>query len=397
MSIFKNHKTVADRSASDRRRHKEKIEKAIKEGIHDIVAEESIIGQDGKKKIKIPVRGIKEYQFIHGTGNGTKGVGSAQGQDIQKGQVVRKPSQKGQGGGSPGKPGDNKGEDYYDVEISLDELAKYLFDDLNLPDLNKKQSDTVMAEKTKRKGYRPKGIRARLSKKETLKNKIRRQKQAVKNGTYDPDGEERFPFHYDDLKYKHIEVKKKPITNAVIFMIMDVSGSMGKRKKFLARSFFFLLYQFIRYKYQTVDIVFISHTTEAQEVNEDDFFKKASSGGTFISSGLSMAEDIINERYNPSAWNIYTFHCSDGDNWSEDNDKALEKMSYLSDVSQLAGYIQIKPEQSSIWGEEMAKVFEVLTSNSFKVCRIKDKSDIWPEFAKLFGGKYELWLGCKRS
>jgi uncharacterized protein len=390
MSIFKNHKTVADRSASDRRRHKEKIDKAIKEGIHDIVAEESIIGQDGKKKIKIPVRGIKEYQFIHGTGNGTKGVGSAQGQDIQKGQVVRKPSQQGQGEGKPGKPSDNKGEDYYDVEISLDELAKYLFDDLNLPDLNKKHSDTVMAEKIKRKGYRPKGIRARLSKKETLKNKIRRQKQAVKNGTYDPEGEERFPFHYDDLKYKHIEVKKKPITNAVIFMIMDVSGSMGKRKKFLARSFFFLLYQFIRYKYQTVDIVFISHTTEAQEVNEDDFFKKASSGGTFISSGLSMAEEIINERYNPSAWNIYTFHCSDGDNWSEDNDKALEKMSYLSDISQLAGYIQIKPEQSSIWGEEMAKVFEVLTSNSFKVCRVKDKNDIWPEFAKLFGGKYEL-------
>ena len=389
MSIFKNHKTVADRSASDRRRHKEKIEKAIKEGIHDIVAEESIIGQDGKKKIKIPVRGIKEYQFIHGTGTGTKGVGSAQGQDIQKGQVVRKPNQKGQGG-KPGKPGDNKGEDYYDVEISLDELAKYLFDDLNLPDLDKKQSSTVMAEKIKRKGYRPKGIRARLSKKETLKNKIRRQKQAVKNGTYEPESEERIPIHYDDLKYKHIEVKKKPITNAVIFMIMDVSGSMGKRKKFLARSFFFLLYQFIRYKYQTVDIVFISHTTEAQEVNEDDFFKKASSGGTFISSGLSMAEDIINERYSPSAWNIYTFHCSDGDNWSEDNDKALEKMSYLSDVSQLAGYIQIKPDQSSIWGEEMAKVFEVLTSNSFKVCRIKEKSDIWPEFAKLFGGKYEL-------
>ena len=96
MSVFKNHKTVADRSASDRRRHKEKIERAIKEGIHDIVAEESIIGQDGKKKIKIPVRGIKEYQFIYGTGSGTKGVGSAQGQDIKKGQVVRQPKQKGQ-------------------------------------------------------------------------------------------------------------------------------------------------------------------------------------------------------------------------------------------------------------------------------------------------------------
>jgi len=390
MSIFKNHKTVADRSASDRRRHKEKIEKAIKEGIHDIVAEESIIGQDGKKKIKIPVRGIKEYQFIHGNGNGTKGVGSAQGQDIQKGQVVRQAKQQGQAGGKPDKPGDSKGEDYYDVEISLDELAKYLFDDLNLPDLAKKHSDTVEAERIKRKGYRPKGIRARLSKKETLKNKIRRKKSAIKNGTYDPESGERFPFHYDDLKYKHIEVTKKPITNAVIFMIMDVSGSMGKRKKFLARSFYFLLYQFLRYKYQNVEIVFISHTTEAQEVNEDDFFKKASTGGTYISSGLELAEKVAYERFNPSSWNIYTFHCSDGENWSQDNDKALSKMEELIKISQLAGYIQIKPEDSLLWGDEMAEVFAPLINDKFKVCKIRDKDDVWPEFAKLFGGKYEL-------
>src|SRR5210317_2144932 len=216
MSIFKKHETIADRSASDRRRHKQKIEKAIKEGIHDIVAEESIIGQDGKKKIKIPVRGIKEYQFIFDQGNGSKGVGSAQGQDIQKGQVVRQPKQKGQGqGGKPDKPGNNKGEEYYDVEISLDELAHYLFDDLKLPDLAKKDSANILSEKIKRKGYRSKGIRARLSKKETLKNKIRRQKSAERNGTYDPDSGERFRFHEDDLKYKHIDVKKKPITNAV--------------------------------------------------------------------------------------------------------------------------------------------------------------------------------------
>jgi sporulation protein YhbH len=390
MSIFKNHKTVADRSASDRRRHKEKIERAIKDGIHDIVAEESIIGQNGKKKIKIPVRGIKEYQFIHGNGHGSKGVGSAQGQDIKKGQVVRQ-AQKGKGkGGEPNKPGDNKGEDYYDVEISLDELAKYLFDDLNLPDLARKHSDTVEAERIKRKGYRTKGIRARLSKKETLKNKIRRKNAAIKNGTYDPESDERFPFHYDDLKYKHIEVTKKPITNAVIFMIMDVSGSMGKTKKFLARSFYFLLYQFLRYKYQNVEIVFISHTTEAQEVNEDDFFKKASTGGTYISSGLELAEKTIYERFNPSSWNIYTFHCSDGENWSQDNEKAYSKMESLIKLSQLAGYIQITPGQESLWGDEMADVFAPLSGDKFKVCKIKEKEDVWPEFAKLFGGKYEL-------
>lgn len=390
MSIFKKHETIADRSATDRRRHKEKIEKAIKEGIHDIVAEESIIGQDGKKKVRIPVRGIKEYQFIYGTGNGSKGVGSAQGQDIQKGQVVRQPKQKGQGGGKPDKPGQDAGEEYYDVEVSLDELAKYLFEDLNLPDLARKHNDTVESERIKRKGYRKKGIRARLSKKETLKNKIKRKNQAIKNGTFDPESGERFPFHHDDLKYKHIDIQKKPITNAVIFMIMDVSGSMGKNKKFLARSFFFLLYQFIRYKYQSVEIVFISHTTEASEVNEDDFFKKASTGGTYISSGLEMAENIAYERYSPSNWNIYTFHCSDGENWSEDNPKALEKMSNLIKISQMAGYIQITPGQSTIWGDEMADVFSALECDKFKVCKVNEKKDIWPEFAKLFGGKYEL-------
>jgi len=391
MSVFKNHKTVADRSASDRRRHKQKIEKAIKEGIHDIVAEESIIGQDGKKKIKIPVRGIKEYKFVFDQGNNSKGVGSAQGQDVQKGQVVKQPKQKGLGeGGKPNKPGEDKGEDYYDVEISLDELAHYLFDDLNLPELAKKNTGNIFVEKIKRKGYRAKGIRARLSKKETLKNKIRRKSQAIKNGTYNPDSGERFPFHEEDLKYKHIDIQKKPVTNAVIFMIMDVSGSMGKTKKFLARSFFFLLYQFIRHKYQTVEICFISHTTEAQEVNEDDFFKKASTGGTMISSGLVLADKILNERFNPSSWNIYTFHCSDGENWSSDNEKSVEVMSKLINVSQLSGYIQITPDQHSIWGEEMAEVFKHLENEKFKICNIKGKEDVWPEFARLLGGKYDI-------
>ena len=391
MSIFKNHNTNADRSASDRRRHKEKIERAIKEGIHDIVAEESIIGQSGKKKIRIPVRGIKEYRFVYGKNEGSKGVGSAQGKKIRKGQIIKKGKKGQQGQGKPDKPGNKPGEEFYEVELTLDELAKYLFDDLNLPDLEKKSSANVMTERIKRKGYRQKGIRARLSKKETLKNKIRRKNRAISAGTFNPDDDdERFPFHEDDLKYKHIDIKKKPVTNAVIFFVMDVSGSMNKRKKFLARSFFFLLYQFIRYRYSKVETVFISHTTDAKEVSEDEFFQKGSSGGTFISSGLEKVIDVSMERFNPSSWNIYTFHCSDGENWSEDNEKAKTAMSKIIDMSQLSGYIQIKNEQEKIWGEEMARLFEPLTCDSFKVLKIHDKKDIWPQFAKLFGGKYEL-------
>ena len=389
MSIFKKHNTNADRSASDRRRHKEKIEKAIKEGIHEIVAEESIIGKSGKKKIKIPVKGIKEYQFVFGKNQGSKGVGSAQGQDIKKGQKIQD-GKKQKGKGKPQKAGNEKGEEYYDVEISLDELAKYLFDDLNLPDLKKKSSNTVVAEQRKRKGYRTKGIRARLSKKETQKKKKKRKKQAIKNKSYDPESEERFPFHADDLKYKHTEIKNKPITNAVIFFIMDVSGSMTKQKKFLARSFFFLLYQFIRYRYEKIDIVFVSHTTTANEVNEDDFFKRGSSGGTFISSGLEKSLDIINERYNPNSWNVYAFHGSDGENWVEDNDKAKIAMQSLIDVCQLSGYVQIIPDGETIYGKEMADIFKPLITDNFKVMKLGRKEDVWTQFSKLFGGKYDI-------
>lgn len=384
MSVFKTHKTNADRSAADRSRHKKKIEKAIKEGIHDIIAEESIIGQDGKKKIKIPVRGIKEYKFVYGRGPGSKGVGSAQNKDIKKGQIIKKGKKK--RSGSPNKPGSQAGEEYYDVEITLDELAKYLFDDLNLPDLEKKHNDSVFAEKIKRKGYRKKGIRVRLSKKETLKNKIKRLKKSVKNNTFDPDSGERFPFHEEDLKYKHIEVKKRPVTNAVIFFIMDVSGSMDKTKKFLARSFFFLLYQFLRYRYESIDLVFISHTTEASEVNEDDFFKKASTGGTYISSGLNKTVDIVNERYPSSSWNIYCFHCSDGENFSEDNENAVKAMKSIINFSQLSGYIQINHREDRIWGEEMSNLFSSMMSDKFKILKIGSKNDIWPQFKKLFGG-----------
>jgi len=391
MSIFKEHKTVADRSATDRRRHKKKIEKAIKEGIHDIIAEESIIGKDGKKKIKIPVRGIKEYRFIYNDepGSGQKKVGSAQGKNIKKGQQISNGKKNGKKPGKGDKAGDTAGDEFYEVEISLDELANYLFDDLDLPELEKKSFANITSEKYKRKGYRTKGIRPRLSKKETIKNKIRRKKKAIKSGTYDPESEERFTFHESDLKYKHIAVTEKQVTNAVIFFIMDVSGSMGKTKKFLARSFFFLLYHFLRYRYQKVEIVFISHTTEAWEVDENQFFTRGSSGGTFISSGIERCLDIIRERYSPESWNIYSFHCSDGDNWAEDNNKALDLTDELKDYCQLCSYIQILGSRSmgAGNGNRMADVYDQIQDKKFKVARINNKKDVWPQFKKLFGGK----------
>ncbi len=395
MSTFREHKTIADRAASDRSRHRKKIEKAIKESIKDVVAEESIIGQNGKKKIRIPVRGIKEHRFVYGSNEKNKKVGSAPGKDIKQGQQIghrRRQPQQGEGN----KPGNKPGEEMYEIEMSLEELAEYLFNDLELPELEKKNFKFTTQEKMKRKGKRPYGIRPRLSKKETIKQKIRRKKAAIKAGTYDPESGERFTFHESDLRYKHIAPVVKENTAAVVFFVMDVSGSMTASKKFLARSFFFLLYQFLNHRYSSVDVVFVSHTAEAQEVNEEKFFTQVPSGGTLVSKGLNKVEEIIEKRYHPNNWNIYTFYCGDGDNWSTDNKEALRAFRRLKEINQTMCYTEIdnrnNHDQYSLFGntktgKRLWDWLKLAEDKSFKRISLTNSKDIWPAFKRLFGGK----------
>ncbi len=395
MSTFREHKTIADRAASDRSRHREKIEKAIKESIRDVVAEESIIGQSGKKKIRIPVKGIKEHRFIYGQNENNKRVGSAQGKEVREGQRIGH-RRRSSSSNKPGdKPGNKPGEEMYEIEMSLEELAGYLFNDLELPELEKKNFKFTTQEKMKRKGKRPYGIRPRLSKKETIKQKLRRKKAAIKAGTLKSD-EDRFPFHESDLRYKHIAPVTKENTAAVIFFVMDVSGSMTKSKKFLARSFFFLLYQFLNHKYSSVDVIFVSHTAEANEVNEEQFFTQVPNGGTLVSTGLKKVEDIIEKRYHPNNWNIYTFYCGDGDNWSIDNKEALSSFKRLKELNQIMCYTEIGKlhnysEYSLFAGGTTEKRLwdwtKLIEDKNFKRIRLEEHKDIWASFKRLFGGR----------
>jgi sporulation protein YhbH len=386
MSVFREHKTIADRSASDRRRHKQKIDKAIKDGIYDIVAEESIIGQDGKKKIRIPVRGIKEYRFVYGDNENNKKVGSAPGADIKKGQKIGQGKK--QAGAKPG-AGNDPGEEYYDVEITLEELAHYLFDNLQLPDLEKKSLKKVIDNKIKRKGYRREGIKPRLDKKKSAIARIKRKKATERIAETNSD--EPFAFHENDLVYRHYKPTKKECANAVIFFVMDISGSMSKEKKFIARSFYFLLYHFVRSKYEHTEIVFVAHDTAAHEVSEEQFFSRGESGGTTVSSALNLVLEIISKRFHPSNWNIYCFQCSDGDNWPEDTEKTLVAAERIRDMSQLFGYCEITPGGSNEggWFEEarLSKVYKALTGRKLKIVDVSSKNDIWPAFKRLFGGK----------
>ena len=397
MSIFREHNTNADRSASDRRRHNKKIEDAIKDGVHNIVAEESIIGQDGKKKIKIPVRGIKEYRFIYGDNNQNKKVGSAPGKDIKRGQKIGDAQQRQQGQGN--KPGDEAGEEYYEVEITLEELTHYLFNDLELPDLERKTIKNVTGEKWKRHGYRSEGIRPRLDKKKTAINRIRRKKAAEKRKAEEGEDfdEERFLYNQNDLKYRHIKKTQKESSNAVIFFLMDISGSMTQQKKFLARSFYFLLYHFINNRYENCEVVFVAHDTNAYEVDEDKFFKRGNSGGTIVSSGLEKVNEIIDKRFHPASWNVYLFQCSDGDNWPSDLSATVKMAEILKSKCQLFGYCEIEPDSDRLkWiseGSRMSTTYESIRDKRLKIVKIHQKEDIWPAFKKLLGKRIAMPMG----
>jgi sporulation protein YhbH len=369
----------SDRSAGDRKRHREKLRKSIRENIADIIAEESIIGRDRDRIIKVPIRGVKEYRFVFGENAG--GVGTGDGK-TEPGQVVGQAGQKGQKG--PGPAGSEPGVDYYETEISLEELVEIMFEDLELPDLERKILKEALAERVaKRKGYKRQGVRVHLDRRRTAKARIRRRIATGRPGPAAPEEageEERFPFHKDDLTYRRLVEDIREESNAVVICIMDTSGSMDRLKKYLARSFFFLLYQFVCTKYENVQLVFIAHHTQAKEVTEEEFFHKGESGGTLISSGYKKALEIIEDRYHPAHWNIYAFHCSDGDNFDSDNEEALRAARQLCEVCNLFGYGEIKPMGSHYYESSMLERFKRLNAANFQSVLIERREDIWPSF-----------------
>ena len=378
-TIFRSYTPTSqrsDRSARDRLRHRQKSKDSIRDKIGDILAEESIIGRDRDKIIKVPIRSIKEYRFIYGDNS----PGAAQGDGNQKPGDVVDPGQEGQGPGQGA--GSQAGVDAFETDITLEELIAIMFDDLELPELEKKSLKEIISDDArKRKGHRKAGIKPRLDKRATARNRVRRLRAIKGSREIDmEDEQQRFPFHKDDMSYFHIAPTSKETSNAVVFCIMDTSGSMGTVKKYLARSFYFLLFQFVRQKYTNVEVVFIAHHTEAKEVTEGDFFHKVESGGTYISSGYRKALDIINDRYHPSLWNIYAFHCSDGDNFYSDNERALQAAEELCKVCNLFGYGEIKPSGSAYYSGSMLEVFGQIKAPNFHMITIEKKEDLWEGF-----------------
>ncbi|NLC58120.1 MAG: sporulation protein YhbH [Armatimonadetes bacterium] len=371
-AISRNDWSLHRKGPADQQRHKEKIRDAIKKNLQHIVSEESIILSDGKKILKVPIRSLEEYKFRFDPRK-HKNVGQGQG-GSKVGDVIGQQAS-GDAGQGQGEAGTAPGMDYYEADVTLEELAALIFEDLTLPNLQEKKQQRLEAEGIRFKDIRRNGILTNLDKKRTIRENIKR--NAAR-------GDARFKdLRQDDLRFKTWEPDVRQESNAVVIAMMDVSGSMGDFEKYIARSFYFWMVRFLRTKYNNVDIVFISHHTEAKLVSEEEFFTKGESGGTKASSAYRLALDLIREKYSPNEWNIYPFHFSDGDNQLTDNELCVELVNQLMAQSNLFGYGEIK-EYRCAHSSTLMSAFSKIQDPKFVGVTIEDKKDVYSALRKFF-------------
>ncbi len=353
----------------DQQRHQERVREAIKQNLADLVSEESIIMSDGKKIVKVPIRSLEEYKFRFDLGKrshaGTGSGGSKPGDALGKA---------GQGPTAGSRAGEEPGVDYYEAEVTIDELAELIFEDLGLPRLEPRKRPLIENPQIEFNDVRKTGLMGNLDKRRTLLEALKR------NALH---GEPKLSIQREDLRFKTWEERIRHESNAVVLAMMDTSGSMGNFEKYIARSFFFWAVRFLRTKYHNVQILFLAHDTRAREVTEDEFFSKGESGGTKCSSVYELALQIIHERFPPHEHNIYPFHFSDGDNFPADNPRCVQLVEELLKVSNVFGYGEIV--NSNYYHEStLMQVYSKIQDPRFICVTIKDKSEVYPALKAFF-------------
>jgi sporulation protein YhbH len=363
----------------DQMRHDEKVKEAIKKNLPDLVTEENVILSNGRDLIKIPIRSLDEYKFKYnhsksqhaGQGDGESKVGDVIASDgTGKQGTPKQGSGKGQGAG------DQAGQDYYEAEVSFEELESMLFSELELPYLKEKEQQEIIVTDIQFNDIRKKGLMGNIDKKRTLLQAIKR------NAT---EGQkDKLTISHEDLRFKTWEEKLKPQSSAVVIAMMDTSGSMGIFEKYIARSFFFWMVRFLKTKYEKVELVFIAHHTEAKEVTEEQFFTKGESGGTICSSAYMKALQIIEERYPPSRHNIYPFHFSDGDNLTSDNERCLKLVKRLMEICNMFGYGEVNQYNRS---STLMSAYRHIKDPRFRHVIIKEKNEVYHALKTFFGNQ----------
>ena len=394
------------------RRHKDQIREAVKRAVDGRGIRDMEKGED----IHIPRRDISEPVFGHGQG-GKREMVHPGNQDYMRGDRIERP--KGGGGGSGGGQASDsgEGEDDFVFHLSKEEFMQVFFDDLALPNLAR----TTLAEtpefKTHRAGFSSDGtpnnlhvvrsMRGAIGRRIALGSESRRELRQLeekletlrRHPAPNPFAHEipglereiaelrtrldRIPYLDPiDLRYRSRVRVPVPTSKAVMFCLMDVSGSMDEARKDLAKRFFILLYLFLTRHYEKIDIVFIRHHTQAQEVDEHNFFHATETGGTVVSSALVLMEEIARARYPTSEWNIYGAQASDGDNWHHDSGRCRELLAEkILPLCRYFAYVQVAEEEQNLWDEYAALAAE---SKTFAVRKAIEASQIYPVFRELF-------------
>lgn len=372
--------TLHRKGYQDQQRHIEKVKDAIKNNLPDLVTEENIIMSNGREVVKIPIRSLDEYKIRYNY-NKNKHVGQGDG-DSQVGDVIAREPGKGdqaQGNGQGKKAGDQPGSDYYEAEVSIEEVEEALFRDLELPNLEQKEQDEIIVEDIEFNDVRKKGLMGNIDKKRTILTALKRNAREGKASIA--------PIYNEDLRFKTWNEVVKPESKAVVLAMMDTSASMGTFEKYMARSFFFWMTRFLRTKYESVDIEFIAHHTEAKVVSEDDFFNKGESGGTICSSAYKKALELITEKYNPKRFNIYPFHFSDGENITSDNAKCIDLVGQIMDVSQMFGYGEVNGYNRY---STLMNAYRTIEDPKFRHFILKEKRDVYHAMKTFFKKEEEL-------
>jgi len=414
LQIIDRRNDSRNKSAVNRNRFIRRFKGQIRNAVRDAIARRKVADIDDGEKVSIPAKDISEPQFRHGKGGRWSVVQPGNERFVTGDEFDRPPEGK---GGASGASQDGEGIDDFAFTLSREEFLDIFFDDLALPRLVKTQLTRISEYKRVRAGFTSTGVPTNINVVRSLRGATGRRLaagapyhkllRALKEelaelelcGASDSEraaevrGEiarllrrlEGLPFiDTFDLRYNSRIRTPAPSTQAVMFCLMDVSGSMDEEKKQIAKRFFMLLYLFLTRTYQQIEIVFIRHHTQAQEVDEDDFFHARETGGTVVSSALELMHRIVRERYASNVWNIYCAQASDGDNWDADSPKCRELLeSKIVPLVQYFAYIEIaEGEPQNLW-REYAKVMAD-HPQCFAMQQIGGLTDIYPVFRELF-------------
>lgn len=370
---------MVERIERDAARFRDIVKGKIRQNLRKFITNTELIGRQGRTIVSIPVPQVELPHFTYRLRD-TGGVGQGEGEE---GDILWLEGEEGEGQRGAGfLPGLHPVE----VEVSLDELVELLGEELELPRLEPKSFGQLQSPKPHYKSIRRVGPESLRHFKRTYREALKRQ---ILSGTYDPADPKVIPIR-EDRRYRSFELVPQPESKAVIFFMMDVSGSMGDEQKEIVRITAFWIDQWIRRHYQGIERRYIVHDAAAREVPEDLFYRLRESGGTKISSAYKLCAKLIDEHYPPSEWNIYAFHFSDGDNWEEDDEDAFEVLAekLLPQVN-LFGYGQVY----SHWGTgrflyDLADEFEDEFDN-LRLTDIRSKEDILDAIRDLLGKRLE--------